>query len=91
MGSGNEGYPLSKFRMKITYLEKNGENLRVVDSKWVKGNGKKFRKDLDNERAGGIVRTIEIVDEKPEKFKLNQIYMLRTRDVVWVFTEKEAN
>jgi len=89
MGNEKEMYPKANFRMKVTLLEKQdgGEGLKVVASKWVKGNGKEFRESIKEDRANGAERTIEIVDGAPEKFKINQIYMLRDRNVVWVYTE----
>lgn len=81
--------PKHKFRMCVTTLEKAGENeeRKVKDSKWVKGNGAQFRRDFYESKANGESLSIEIVDEKPTSFKVNQIYLLRTRDVVWVWVE----
>lgn len=82
-------YPKSSFRMCVTTLKKkeDGEGYEVQDSKWIKGRGKQFKEDFFESRANGEDLSIEIVNQKPEKFKVNQIYMLATRDVVWVWTE----
>lgn len=81
-------YPKSKFRFHLTKLRKvenedGKEKFIVVSSEIISGNGKRFRESLY-----GTNVDIEIVNEKPEKFKLNQIYMLATRDVVWLWAEE---
>lgn len=81
-------YPKSKFRFHLTKLRKvqdkdSKEKFIVVSSEIISGNGKRFRESLY-----GTNVDIEIVNEKPEKFKLNQIYMLATRDVVWLWAEE---
>lgn len=81
-------YPKSKFRFHLTKLRKvenedGKEKFIVVSSEIISGNGKRFRESLY-----GTNVNIEIVNEKPEKFKLNQIYMLATRDVVWLWAEE---
>ena len=81
-------YPKSKFRFHLTKLRKvevkdNKEKFIVVSSEIISGNGKRFRESLY-----GTNVNIEIVNEKPEMFKLNQIYMLATRDVVWLWAEE---
>lgn len=85
-------YPKAKFRMKVTTLEKqeteNGPAYKVINSEWIKGNAKQLRESVRAEIAEGKTRTIEIVNEEPKKFKINQIYMLRTRDVVWIYKEQ---
>lgn len=93
MFTDNEAMPKSKFRMCVTVMKKvdNSENgsqqFEVKESKWVKGNGAQFKRDFYESKENGENLSIEIVNEKPEKFKLNQIYMLRTRDVIWVWVE----
>lgn len=88
MGEDRLLYPKSKFRFHLTKLRKvedeNGEErFAVVSSEIISGNGKKFRESLY-----GTSAHIEVVTEKPERFKLNQIYMLATRDVVWLWAEE---
>ena len=86
---GYELSPKANFRMKLTVLEKNEDgSMKVVGEKWIKGSRREFMDSLREDRENGTVRTIEVVDQKPENFKLNQIYMLRSRDVVWVYMEK---
>lgn len=88
MGNEREMYPKANFRMKIVSLEKTEDNnYKVVDSKWVKSSGRKFMESVKEDRANGMDRTIEIVNAEPEKFKVNQIYMLRNREVVWIYKE----
>ena len=84
-------FPKAKFRMKVSSLEKvetdEGPSYKVAKSEWVKGNGKQFRDSIREDLENGMDRTIEVVNEEPKKFKINQIYMLATRDVVWVYIE----
>lgn len=86
-------YPMSKFRMCITKVkeeEDGGEKtLKVVSQEWVQGNGKEFRESLFEDANRGIHREIKIVTEKPKEFAFNQIYMLATRDVVWIWVKDE--
>ena len=84
----NSLYPKSKFRFHLTKLRKvededGKERFVVVSSEIISGNGKKFRESLYGTEA-----QIEVVTKKPERFKLNQIYMLATRDVVWLWGEE---
>lgn len=88
MGEDRLLYPKSKFRFHLTKLrrvedEDGKERFAVVSSEVISGNGKKFRESLY-----GTSAHIEVVTEKPERFKLNQIYMLATRDVVWLWAEE---
>lgn len=88
MGEDRLLYPKSKFRFHLTKLRKvededGKERFAVVSSEVISGNGKKFRESLY-----GTSAHIEVVTAKPERFKLNQIYMLATRDVVWLWAEE---
>ena len=88
MGEDRLLYPKSKFRFHLTKLRKveeedGKERFAVVSSEIISGNGKKFRESLY-----GTSAHIEVVTEKPERFKLNQIYMLATRDIVWLWAEE---
>ena len=88
MGKYRLLYPKSKFRFHLTKLRKvededGKERFAVVSSEIISGNGKKFRESLS-----GTSAHIEVVTKKPERFKLNQIYMLATRDVVWLWGEE---
>lgn len=88
-----DSLPKSKFRMCITTMKKTtGEDGKegyvVVGSKWVQGNGAKFRRDYFESKENGEALSVEVVNEKPEKFKINQLYMLRTRDVIWCWVEE---
>lgn len=96
MKKKTEIFPKSHYKMKITYLskkknEQGEEYFKLLNSIWVKGNGKKFRDSVFEDRQNGINRTIEIVNEPPLKFKFNQIYMLPTRDVLWIYVERDDN
>lgn len=92
-------YPKSKFLMCITTLRKVEVQMddndpetwqyQVVDSKWKRCNGKEFRESFFESREGGENITIQIVNSRPEKFAINQIYMLPTRDRVWVWVEED--
>lgn len=98
MGDDKELYPKSKFLMCITTIRRvevqspNDEKMtwqyKILGSKWIKSNGKEFRESIYESRGRGENIKIEIVNQKPEKFKINQIYMLPTRDRVWVWVEE---
>lgn len=88
MGDDKLLYPKSKFRFHLTKLRKvededDDKRFVVVSSEIIQGNGKQFRESLY-----GTDTHIEVVTEKPDHFKLNQIYMLATRDVVWLWAEE---
>lgn len=87
-----EIFPKSNFKMKITYMKKIKENdkeaYKVIETKWIKGNGKQLRDSIFEDRKNKINRTIEIVNEKPTSFKFNQLYMLPTRDIMWIYVER---
>ena len=92
MGNEKERYPKAKFRMCITSMKQveaeDGHKTYVpTKSKWLKYSGKKFREDFLESKSEGENLSIEVVTAKPEQFKLNQIYMLMNREVVWVWTE----
>ena len=94
----NTIYPKSSFLMCITTLRKveiqkdDSESktwqYQVVESKWKKCNGKDFKKSFFESRDNGENITIQIVNERPEKFVINQLYMLATRDRMWVWVEE---
>lgn len=95
----NKNYPKSSFLMCLTTLKKvevqfeNQEpetwQYKVISSNWKKCSGREFKKSLEEERQNGIKHSIQIVDKKPEKFVINQIYMLATRDRVWIWVEED--
>lgn len=92
MGDDRELYPKNKFLLCITKLEKTDNETmpyKVISSEWNKVNGKEFRNSIYEDRKNGIKRTVEIVNQKPEKFVVNQIYMLATRDRAWIWTEEK--
>ena len=86
----NSNFPKSSFLMCLTTLRKfeDKEGYQVVKSEWKKCNGKEFRESFYEEIANGSSHTIEIVNQKPEKFVVNQVYMLATRDKVQVWVEE---
>ena len=89
----NNNFPKSKFLMCLTTLkktdEKNGKPVyQVISSEWKKCNGREFRQSYYEEIDNGIHHEIKIVNEKPTSFVVNQIYMLSTRDKVWIWVEE---
>lgn len=83
--------PAHKCRMCVTTMrevpdEKGSRHFQKVKDEWVNINGHEFRKNFMNDERNGIERKIELVHEKPEKFAFNVIYLLATRDVMWVWT-----
>ena len=88
--NNEELYPKSSFLMCVTTIRKTDiENkYEVISTNWRKCSGKQFRDSFFEERANGANHSIQIVNEKPDKFIVNQLYMLPTRDRVWVFVEE---
>lgn len=88
MGNEREMYPKSKFRYIVYVVRIEGEGdekkFKVVDTKVQSMNGKQYFN-----MCRSVNRTPVRVFEKPEKFQLNEQYMLATRDVVWTWTEEE--
>lgn len=86
-------YPKSSFLMCLTRLKRlNPETdeepqYSVIDSKFSKCSGREFKESFFEERKKGNDVHIEIVYAKPEKFIINQLYMLATRDRMWVWVE----
>lgn len=84
----------NNFLLKVTQLEKvvdeeGKENLKVMDSKWVKTKAREFEESLYFDRAAGIEHTIKIVSEAPEKFQVNTIYVRADGKQAWVYVVKE--
>lgn len=86
--------PTSNFLMKVTILRKDKENekgYKVVDSKLFKSSRREFLDSLQEDRENGINHEIEIVYKEPDKFKINQIYMLADRKKIWVYVEEDGD
>ena len=77
-----------KIIMTINLFEKQGEQLKQISTKFEKINAGKLKKDLIEDENRGIKHKIEIVNEKPEKFRLNTIYLLLDSKRAWVYLEK---
>lgn len=83
--------PLHKCKMCVIKMReipdgKGDQHFQKISETWVDVNGKQFRKDLLEDAKKGITRDIEIVYEKPTQFVFNKIYLLATRDRMWVYT-----
>lgn len=83
--------PAHKCRMCVTTMREvpdgTGDNhFETVSCEWHDINGHQFRLDLTEDYKKGIKREIEIVYEKPKTFVFNRIYLLATRDTMWVWT-----
>lgn len=82
--------------MKVTKLKKEvvdgTENLKVVDSIWVKTKRKDFEESLFFDSQEGINHDIRLVTAPPEKFQINTIYVLADgkRVYVYVLDEEET-
>ena len=92
----NRIYPKSNFKMCITTIKENPDEIgekhfKVISSEWIDCKGADFRKSLDEDYKNGIKHEIEIVYEKPKTFVFNKIYVLATRDKVWVWKLNEEN
>lgn len=83
-------FPMSKFRLCLTKVkEQEDGRFKEVDRQWIDGNGKQFRDSFLEDNGKGVKRSIKLVNEKPIEFIFNQIYMLPTRDVMWIWIKDE--
>ena len=86
-----EKYTKSKFRMKVTYFEKQEDDkLAVVDTKTTTCRGSDFSVSMAMDKAKGINRKIQYVNKEPEAWSMNTIYILKDGSKVWVYTERIA-
>lgn len=73
-------YPKHDFRY-ITYLvKKEGDELKIVDTKITPLNNKQYIAECIKQNRKPI-----IVNKKPDSFLLNEQYMLLTRDRIWTW------
>lgn len=92
----NEDKPWSivrgKIIVKMSLLEKSNiedeTKLKVVNEKIIHMSGKEFRSSIEDDITNGIKHTVKIVNEKPEKFQINGIYILANGKRAWIYTEK---
>lgn len=94
---GEDRLVKSNFLMKITKLEiinkdmndesedSAADKYKVVDEKWVKMRGKQFVNDLMEDRENGINHSIQVVNKAPDKFKINEIYVLSNGKRAWTY------
>lgn len=80
-------YLKGNFVFTITYLEKDSEGKMVVtDQKIEKCKAKDFEESLMiTEREQGIKPTIEFVSQKPERFRIGVLYVLKDGKRVWTW------
>ena len=94
---GEDRLVKSNFLMKITKLEiinkdmndesedSAADKYKVVDEKWVKMRGKQFIDDIREDRSNGINHSIQVVNKAPDKFKINEIYVLSDGKRAWTY------
>ena len=94
---GEDRLDKSNFLMKITKLEiikedtgdetddSAADKYKVVDDKRVKMRGKQFVNDLMEDRENGINHSIKVVNKAPDKFKINEIYVLSNGKRAWTY------
>lgn len=82
-----ERYTKAKFTMKVTYLKKEDDKLKVVNSKTSICRGSDFSVSMAMDQAKGIHRKIQYVNKEPENFAMDTIYILLDGTKVWVYTE----
>ena len=68
----------SKGILFISYFEKQDDKLVLNDELMVKITRKNFEESLEEDKRNGINHKIEYVNQKPEKFNMGVIYILRT-------------
>lgn len=85
-------FPKANFKMFVTALEEvideedsEKKSYKVKDTEIFSYSGRKFFDEILEDEENGIKHEIEIVDEKPENFVVNKLYMLRTRDKIWTW------
>lgn len=75
---------LKKINMKnkgilfISYFEKKEDSLVLKDKIMIKITRKNFEQSLIEDKENGYNHKIEYVNEKPEKFQMGTIYILKT-------------
>lgn len=81
-------YPKAKFTYIVYVVRACGEGeekvYKVIDTKVIKASGKHYQIECECYN-----RTPVVVNEKPTAFKINEQYMLATRDKVWTWMEEE--
>lgn len=68
----------SKGILFISYFEKQDDKLVKTDEKIVHITRKNFEQSIKEDLEKGIAHKIEYVNQKPEKFNMGVIYILRT-------------
>lgn len=84
-------YTKSKFVMKVSYLEPEGEGFKVVDTQTSICRGSDFSTSLALDKARGIKREIQFVTKEPTTFQRDVIYILLDGSKVWVYTNLLEN
>lgn len=84
-------YTKSKFVMKVSYLEPEGEGFKVVDTQTSICRGSDFSTSLALDKARGIKREIQFVAKEPTTFQRDVIYILLDGSKVWVYTNLLEN
>ena len=84
-------YTKSKFVMKVSYLEPEGEGFKVVDTQTSICRGSDFSTSLALDKARGIKREIQFVTKEPMTFQRDVIYILLDGSKVWVYTNLLEN
>ena len=84
-------YTKSKFVMKVSYLEPEGEGFKVVDTQTSICRGSDFSTSLALDKARGIKREIQFVTKEPTTFQRDGIYILLEGSKVWVSTNLLEN
>lgn len=82
----HERYLKGTFLFSITYVEKQDNKMVVIDQKIEKCKAKDFEESLMVlEREQNIKPQIEFVSEKPERFRLGVLYVLKDGKRVWTW------
>ena len=86
----------ASIRFHITTVQKvvgvdGSLSLKNINTNIVKMSGKEFPVSLEQDRLSGAKHTVEIVNQKPDTFKINAIYILADGKQAWVYVEDKED
>lgn len=82
----------SKVQLRITYLKKDELDGKIryvpTNTHFFSVKGKNLKESFECDRKDGIDHEVEIVFERPETFKVNQVFIRADGKVVWSYIEE---
>lgn len=80
---------LRVFLMEKQELDKGKLTYKKIDTNSIFMSGKEFRRELTKDFLNGIDHDIQIVNEEPKTFKMNQLFIRADGAVAWAYIEKD--